>query len=218
MAQVTSCLGRLAMIIAVAVTFLFGLTSTVLLSLRSSEVKVPNIVGKDRMAAEQELGHVGLNLRQRATRATADSKPNVILDQSPRAGEIIKTGQTVAVVLSRAAAEGEAIASTQNTGTGENKNANAGQTNDNANRRANRNTNRNSNRRASNNSNNGNQSNSNNGNLANAGNRVVANKNANAATGANTGGNRNAVNASKPPPAVSIPHTAPVPSMPQPER
>jgi beta-lactam-binding protein with PASTA domain len=43
----------------------------------------------------------GLNLRVRATRFAPDARANTILDQSPGPGEVVKVGQTIAVVLAR---------------------------------------------------------------------------------------------------------------------
>ena len=103
-----SALGKIGTIIAVAVAFVMGLTFTVYLSLRSPEVKVPDVTGKQSSTGESALESAGLNMRKRATRYSADTKPDTILDQSPRAGEVVKVGQTVAVVISRAEArEGE---------------------------------------------------------------------------------------------------------------
>ena len=102
-----SAFGKIGIIIAIAVAFVFGLTGTVYLSLRSHEVKVPDIVGKDRFMAEEALEDAGLNIRVRATRPVSDAKPDTIILQTPRAGEVVKVGQTIAVDVSRAAKEGE---------------------------------------------------------------------------------------------------------------
>ena len=103
-----SILRRLSIIVAIAITFLFGLATTVYLSLRSPEVQVPDVVGKDRFEAEKIFGGAGLNFRVRATRPSNQSKPDTVLFQLPRAGEVVKVGQTVAMDISRAAKEGEA--------------------------------------------------------------------------------------------------------------
>ena len=102
-----SALRRLSIAIAIAVVFLFGLATTVYLSLRSPEVTVPDVVGKDRFEAEQILGDAGLNFRVRATRPSNELKADTVLFQLPRAGEVVKAGQTVAMDISRAAKEGE---------------------------------------------------------------------------------------------------------------
>ena len=103
-----SVVRRLSIIIAIGATFFFGLASTVYLSLRSPEVKVPEVIGKDRFEAERTLSDAGLNFRVRATRPSYQAKPDTVLFQLPRAGEVVKVGQTVAMDISRAAKEGEA--------------------------------------------------------------------------------------------------------------
>lgn len=98
---------RITIVIAIAAAFLFGLATTVYLSLRSPEVTVPNVVGKDRFEAEKILGDADLNFRVRATRPSTQAKPDTVLFQLPRPGEIVKAGQTVAMDISRTAKEGE---------------------------------------------------------------------------------------------------------------
>ena len=93
--------------IAIAIVFVFGLATTVYLSLRSPEVKVPDVVGKDRFEAERVLGDAGLNFRVRATRPNSQAKADTVLFQLPRAGEVVKAGQTVAMDISRSVKEGE---------------------------------------------------------------------------------------------------------------
>lgn len=94
-------LKRILIVIGIALAFSLGLFSAIYLSLRSSETKVPDIIGKDRTSAENTISDAGLNFRVRATRATSEAKPDTVLIQLPRAGEIVKVGQTVAVDISR---------------------------------------------------------------------------------------------------------------------
>jgi len=98
----------MGLVILIAIAFLFGLATTVYLSLRSPEVTVPEVVGNDRFEAERILGEADLNFRVRATRPSNQVKADTVLFQMPRAGEVVKTGQTVAMDISRAAKEGEA--------------------------------------------------------------------------------------------------------------
>ena len=93
--------------IGIAVAFSLGLLGAIVLSLRSSETRVPDIVGKDRTAAENTISDAGLNFRVRAERATSEAKPGTVLIQLPHAGEIVKVGQTVAVDISRPTKDGE---------------------------------------------------------------------------------------------------------------
>jgi len=147
-----SALRRISIVIAIAIAFLFGLATTVYLSLRSREVTVPDVVSKDRFEAEQVLGEASLNFRVRATRPSSQLKPNTVLFQLPRAGEVVKAGQTVAMDISRAAKEGEATESTgPATKPGEEKAAEVRNTNESASNtsadrpKRNRNTNKNAN-------------------------------------------------------------------------
>ena len=163
-ARFSSIARSIAIIIAIAVVFLFGVATTVYLSLRSPEVTVPNVVGKDRSEAEKILADVDLKFRVRATRPSNDTNPDTVLFQLPRAGEVVKAGQTVAMDVSRQAKEGESpekvtpdednANSNQNANSSANTNANENKpkrpkpknANDNAN--ANANTNVNGNRNA----------------------------------------------------------------------
>jgi hypothetical protein len=103
-----SVVRRIAIVIVIAVAFLFGVVSTVYLSLRSPEVKVPDVVGKDRFEAEKILAAADLNFRVRATRPSNQVNPDTVLFQLPRAGEVVKAGQTVAMDISRVTKAGEA--------------------------------------------------------------------------------------------------------------
>jgi PASTA domain-containing protein len=106
-ARVSSIFRSIAIVIAIAVVFLFGVATTVYLSLRSPEVKVPDVVGKDRFAAEKILADADLKFRVRAYRPSTETQPDTVVFQLPRAGEVVKAGQTVAMDLTRPAKEGE---------------------------------------------------------------------------------------------------------------
>jgi len=161
---------RVLIVIGIAIAFSIGLVGAIVLSLHSSQTAVPNIVGKDRIAAENEISAAHLNFRVRATRPASDARPNTVLIQIPGAGVVVKVGQTVAVDISRPTKEGEtstATPSNPNT-VGEKKPENTNVSNsstnsndnkpkkkpankngnDNANANGNRNTNRNQNRNA----------------------------------------------------------------------
>ena len=183
-------IGKVGIVIAIAFAFLLGLTGTVYLSLRSADVTVPDLSNQNRWAAEDALRSVGLEMRTRATRPRADTPPDVILDQFPRAGEVIKEGQTVAVVVSRAATEDEARSAAEESGESQD-NTNARNTNANANQNGNQN--RAPRPRNSNNQNTGNlnSSNANRANL-NANRNLNLNRNANANRPDNTNANRDA--------------------------
>jgi beta-lactam-binding protein with PASTA domain len=126
--QILLIIKRIAIVIGIAIAFSLGLLGAIYLSLRSSETRVPDVVGKDRASAESTIEDAGLNFRVRATRATAEAKPDVVLIQLPAAGVTVKVGQTVAVDISRASANGESSVpdnSNNNTSNNQNQNANA---------------------------------------------------------------------------------------------
>jgi len=160
-------LKRVLIVIGIAIAFSIGLIGAIVLSLHSSQTAVPNIVGKDRITAENEISAARLNFRVRATRPASDAQPNTVLIQIPGAGVVVKVGQTVAVDISRPTKEGETSTTTpSNTNTAtdkkpENTNASnsSANTNDNkpkkkpANKNANANSNHNTNRAANQNRN-----------------------------------------------------------------
>jgi beta-lactam-binding protein with PASTA domain len=185
-------LGKVGIVLAVFVAFLFGLLGTVYLSLRTAEVKVPDVLGKDRFTAEAMLDDAGLKIRVRGARPSAD-KPDTVLSQLPEAGQIVKAGIPVAVEVSRAPKEGESVRSSEDEPAQEtakpadNTNANQSPTATNQNQNQNQNKppkNKNTNKNA-NNANNKNANNSNNANRNSNANRNNANANRNP-------GNRNA--------------------------
>ena len=155
-ARIISIFRSIAIAIAIGVVFLFGVATTVYLSLRSPEVKVPDVVGKDRFEAEKILAAADLKFRVRSTRPSKEN-PDIVLFQLPRAGEVVKTGQTVAMDISRVTKEGESPETVtpdepvenrnSNTNTSENKpkKPKPKNTNENANANANGNTNGNGN-------------------------------------------------------------------------
>lgn len=218
-----SVLKKTGIVLAVLVFFFFGLLGTVYLSLRTPEVKVPDITGKDRYTAESTLESAGLKIRVRGTKPSLDQKPDTILNQVPEPGKVVKSGIEVAVQVSRVPKEGENVTSSteekpqEANKNSENVNANQTSTNQNQNQNQNKPKNKNKN---TNNSNNKNTNNSNNSNNANA-NRNANNKNANTTTNRNTNtsnGNRNAntppsntnrsnTNTNKRPPATTTPGT-----------
>ncbi len=149
-------LRRLIIVIAIAIVFVFGLATTVYLSLRSPEVKVPDVVGKDRFEAERVLEDAGLNFRIRATRPNGQLKADTVLFQLPRAGDVVKAGQTVAMDISRTVKEGESSEAVpqstpeerptiQNTNDAASANENKPKRNKNTNKNANENANANAN-------------------------------------------------------------------------
>lgn len=95
-----SAVTKLVVFAVLVAAFLFGLASVVYMSLQGSEVKVPEVVGKNFGDSEKELASLGLKIKRRAERPSADA-PNTVLEQLPRPGETVKTGQLILVVTSR---------------------------------------------------------------------------------------------------------------------
>jgi len=203
--QILTVIKRIAIVVGIAIAFSLGLLGAIYLSLRSSETRVPDIVGQDRTAAENTISDAGLNFRVRAERATGEAKPGTVLIQLPHAGEIVKVGQTVAVDISRPTKDGEystpsnanANANAQSSPTEQDNSSAANNSNANANKRkpANKNANDNANRTVNRNSNR-----ALNGNTNSNGTPVHSNSNTTPANraGANTNVNRR-------PPAVRTP-------------
>ncbi|HEX8355523.1 MAG TPA: PASTA domain-containing protein [Pyrinomonadaceae bacterium] len=183
-----SAFGKLGIVALIAVAFAFGLLTTIYLSLRSPNIQVPEVVNQSYFDGEKTLSKAGLDIRERAKRYKPGVQPGVILDQSPHSGDIVKAGQTVAVVVSRAPKEGEkppdeAVIEERRDERGtealdQNKNQNA-------NRRRNDNRNANGNR----NSNAANANSNAGGRAGNANNANAGNRNTNAARNSNLNAN-----------------------------
>ncbi len=95
-----SALGKLLIVVALAGTFLVGLASVIYMSLQGNAIKVPEITGKDFTESEKELTALGLKIKKRADRYSTE-KVNTILEQLPKAGDTVKTGQMILVVTSK---------------------------------------------------------------------------------------------------------------------
>jgi hypothetical protein len=130
-ARILSVFRSIAIVFAIALVFLFGVATTVYLSLRSPEVKVPDVVGKNRFEAEKILADADLKFRVRATRPSTEAQPDTVMFQLPRAGEVVKTGQTVAMDISRVAKAGESSEKVTPDEPAENRNTNSANTNEN---------------------------------------------------------------------------------------
>jgi len=100
-----SAIGRLAALALLAGAFLFGLAGVVYMSLQGTEVKVPEITGKGFLESEKELAELGLKIKKRADRFSSEA-PNTVIEQLPKPGETVKTGQLILVVTSKGAGEG----------------------------------------------------------------------------------------------------------------
>lgn len=95
-----SAIGKLVALGTLIAAFGVGLTAVVYVSLSGTEIKVPEIVGKDFVESERELASLGLKIKRRADRPSSE-KVNTVLEQLPKAGETVKTGQLILVVVSK---------------------------------------------------------------------------------------------------------------------
>ena len=66
----------------------------------NEETIVPNVVGKDFSESEKELVLLGLKIKKRADRTSSEA-PNTVIEQLPKPGETVKTGQMILVVTSK---------------------------------------------------------------------------------------------------------------------
>ncbi len=101
-----SALGKLAVVAGLLAAFLAAMAGVVYMSLSGKEISVPEITGKDFFESEKELAALGLKIKRRADRPSTE-KLNTVLEQLPKAGETVKTGQLIFVVVSKAGVEGE---------------------------------------------------------------------------------------------------------------
>ena len=108
-----SAIGKLGVVVLLFGAFLTGMAGVVYMSLSGSELKVPEIVGKDFVETEKELAALGLKIKKRADRVSTEPI-NTVLEQLPKAGETVKTGQMILVVVSKAGMAGEETPSSLN--------------------------------------------------------------------------------------------------------
>lgn len=113
-----SALGKLFFIGLLAVAFLAGMAGVVYKSLQGDEIKVPEIVGRNFSESETELASLGLKIKRRADRYSTEP-PNTILEQLPKPGDTVKTGQMILVVTSKQNADSGEAPTTLNKNTNE---------------------------------------------------------------------------------------------------
>lgn len=91
---------RLVGLASIVAVFFLSMAGVVYMSLQGSEVKVPELVGKNVTETEKELASLGLKVKKRAERVSAEPIDSVI-EQLPKPGETVKTGQVIYVVTSK---------------------------------------------------------------------------------------------------------------------
>jgi beta-lactam-binding protein with PASTA domain len=104
--KIGTALGKLLIVASLAAAFLLGMSYVVYRSLQGSEITVPEIVGKNYSESEKELEALGLKIKKRADRYSEES-PNTVLEQLPKPGDTVKTGQLILVVTSKPNPEGD---------------------------------------------------------------------------------------------------------------
>ena len=108
-----SAIARLAALGLLLGAFLFGMAGVVYMSLQGEEVRVPEITGKNFAESEKELAALGLKIKKRADRFSTEM-PNTVIEQLPKTGETVKTGQLILVVTSKGPGEGDQPATLKN--------------------------------------------------------------------------------------------------------
>ncbi len=101
-----SAVSRGLTVLAILGAFSVGLVGTMLIFLSGSEVVVPEIVGRGYVESENVLSDLGLRIKRRAERYS-EELPGTVLEQIPKAGETVKTGQMILVVVSKADPDGD---------------------------------------------------------------------------------------------------------------
>lgn len=104
--KIGSALGKLLIVASLAVAFLIGAGYVVYRSLQGTEITVPEIVGKNYADSEKELESLGLRIKRRADRYSEEA-PNTVLEQLPKPGDTVKSGQLILVVTSKPNPEGD---------------------------------------------------------------------------------------------------------------
>lgn len=102
-----SAIGKLVALGMLVAAFLTGMAGVVYMSLQGKEVQVPDITGKDLNEADKELALLGLKIKKRADRVSAE-KPGTVIEELPKPGDTVKTGQMILVVTSRGPENGVA--------------------------------------------------------------------------------------------------------------
>ena len=99
-------MGKLLIVACLAAAFLLGMGFVVYRSLQGTEITVPEIVGKNYTDSEKELEGLGLRIKKRADRYSEEA-PNTVLEQLPKPGDTVKTGQLILVITSKPNPEGD---------------------------------------------------------------------------------------------------------------
>jgi beta-lactam-binding protein with PASTA domain len=90
----------LLLAVLLVAVYLAGAGIITYLAVRGRTVEVPNVVGKSKEVARQELDEAGLRMDVKSEAHNDKAPAGAVSDQSPSAGTIVKTGQIVRVNVS----------------------------------------------------------------------------------------------------------------------
>lgn len=99
----SSLVNQLLRAALLALIFLCSAFAVMYFTLRGRSVEVPDLIGKTEQAAEEALDDAGLRMKIKSRVPSAKVDVNLVSDQSPAPGTIIKTGQLVRVSISTGA-------------------------------------------------------------------------------------------------------------------
>lgn len=88
---------RVALLVLI---FLVSAFAVMYFTLRGRSVEVPDLAGKTEQAATEALDDAGLRMKIGGRVSSSKVETNLVCDQSPAPGTIIKTGQLVRVSIS----------------------------------------------------------------------------------------------------------------------
>lgn len=93
-------LKRLLTLAVLGATFFLSAGIVIYFAYGGREVQVPDLTGRSQADAQRELAGVGLQMRVTANAPSEKVDADQISEQDPRPGIIVKTGQSVRVVVS----------------------------------------------------------------------------------------------------------------------
>ncbi|MEP7337425.1 MAG: PASTA domain-containing protein [Acidobacteriota bacterium] len=89
--------------VLLAVIFLGSAFAVMYFALRGRSVEVPNVIGKTEEAAMEALDDAGLRMKIKGRAHSDKIEADLVSDQSPAPGTVIKTGQLVRISISMGA-------------------------------------------------------------------------------------------------------------------
>lgn len=95
------CIKLLSLMIGLFILGFLSALITMNLVMLGEQGKVPTLVGKDIVAALEELSPLGLNLKIESQEFHPNISQNTIISQKPEAGKLIKSGRTIKIILSK---------------------------------------------------------------------------------------------------------------------